>query len=203
LQPSSKRRRAGDLIPAREWTALNGERVAVPDPDRLVHLQFRRFAGCPVCDLHLRSFVRRKQELAANGVRELVVFHSSVGELRAYSAHELPCCVVADPEKRLYAEFGVESAARSLASPRAWWPVLRALANTLWLVLRGKAPLRFPKAENGRLGLPGELLIDRDGRVLACKYGEHVNDQWSVDELLGMVREGGRLRSAELSAWSG
>ena len=49
----------GSVVKERGLTAVSGERVAVPDPDRLVHLQFRRFAGCPVCNLHLRSIVRR------------------------------------------------------------------------------------------------------------------------------------------------
>ena len=29
----------------RELLAVTGERIPVPDPNRLVHLQFRRFAG--------------------------------------------------------------------------------------------------------------------------------------------------------------
>ena len=40
-----------DRIPARTLTALSGAPVPVPDPDCLIHLQFRRFAGCPVCNL--------------------------------------------------------------------------------------------------------------------------------------------------------
>jgi peroxiredoxin len=194
MQRNSKRKRAGDQLAARALSGLNGETIAVPDPARLVHLQFRRFAGCPVCDLHLRSFVRRGAELTAHGVREVVLFHSSAPELRAYAAHTLPFSVVADPSKRLYAEFGVESAVRSLASPRAWWPIVRAVAHTLWRVLRGEAPLRAPKAEHGRLGLPADVLIDQAGRVIACKYGEHANDQWSVDDLLAIV--GNRSESA-------
>ena len=39
----------------------------------------------------------------------------------------------------------------------------------------------------GRLGLPGDFLIGSDGRVIACKYGEHADDQWSVDELLALA----------------
>jgi hypothetical protein len=37
----------------------------------------------------------------------------------------------------------------------------------------------------GRYGLPADLLIAGDGAVVACHYGEHASDQWSVDELLG------------------
>ncbi|MGC1212561.1 MAG: hypothetical protein WA890_14980 [Micromonospora sp.] len=44
----------------------------------------------------------------------------------------------------------------------------------------------------GRFGLPADLLIAPDGRVVAAKYGEHVYDQWSVDELLSLVAEAAR-----------
>jgi hypothetical protein len=53
-----------------ELVNISGAVVNVPDPARLVHLRFRRFAGCPVCDLHLRSVVRRHNEFAAAGIRE-------------------------------------------------------------------------------------------------------------------------------------
>ena len=178
----------GAQVSARELTSVAGSLVSVPGGALLTHLQFRRFAGCPVCDLHLRSIVRRHAEIAAAGVREVVVFHSSAQELREYGAHELPFAVIGDPGKRLYAEFGVESARRSLTDPRAWWPIVRAVAANLWLGLRGRARLRMPSAAGGRLGLPADFLIDGDGRVIAVKYGAYVYDQWSVDELLELAR---------------
>ena len=71
-------------VDSRLLPVVVGEPVALPDPDRLVHLQFRRFAGCPVCNLHLRTIVRRHAEITAAGVREVVVFHSSATELREH-----------------------------------------------------------------------------------------------------------------------
>lgn len=176
----------GDLLPARVLTGLHGD-VALPAAGTLVHLQLRRFAGCPICDLHLRSIVRRQQALRAAGVCEVVVFHSSAPELHAHGAHALPLAVIPDPDKRLYRELGAEAAPRALADPRAWWPIVRAVAHALWRVLRGHAPLRAPRAENGRLGLPADFLIAPDGRILARKYGRHAADQWSVDELLALA----------------
>ena len=41
----------------------------------------------------------------------------------------------------------------------------------------------------GVLGLPADLLGATDGRVLACKYGVHAYDQWSVDDLFDSARE--------------
>jgi hypothetical protein len=49
------------------------------------------------------------------------------------------------------------------------------------------APASHPSG--GRLGRPADFLIGSDGRVLACKYGAHAYDQWSVDELLTIVRD--------------
>ncbi|MBT2477692.1 peroxiredoxin-like family protein [Streptomyces sp. ISL-94] len=184
----------GSVVRPRALTAvMDGAAVPVPDPEgRLVHLQFRRFAGCPVCHLHLRSVVRRHAEIEAAGVREVVVFHSTAEELREHVA-ALPFVVIADPGKRLYAEFGVESSYRSLLSPRAWWPVLRALAVAAVELLRGRAKTPARVQDGGRLGLPADFLIAPDGRVLAAGYGEHVDDQWPVEKLLKLAKRAGTV----------
>ena len=173
----------GDLLPARELTAVSGERVRVPDGRGLVHLQLRRFAGCPICHLHLRSFVSRHAELAAAGVREVVVFHSPAEELAPHaSGHPFP--LIPDPDKRLYTELGVESSPRALLDPRAWLPILRAVALGTAAMIAGRQRPPAASPRGGRFGLPGDFLFAPDGRVIACKYGEHADDQWSVDEVL-------------------
>ena len=169
-------------VPARTLTAVSGETASVPDPDRVVHLQFRRFAGCPVCNLHLHSIVRRHTEIEAAGVREVVVFHSTAAELREHVTG-LPFPVIPDPARRLYAEFGVGAAPRALLDPRVWPIIVRAVLRTLRL----RQPAPAAKPTGGRLGLPADFLIAPDGRVLAAKYGEHAGDQWTVDELLALV----------------
>ena len=40
--------KVGDAIAPRALTSVSGEPVSIPDRHRLVHIQFRRFAGCPV-----------------------------------------------------------------------------------------------------------------------------------------------------------
>ncbi len=187
-----KRLQAGAIFAARQLATISGDRIAVPDPAQLIHLQLRRFAGCPVCNFHLRSMARRHDEIAAAGVREVVVFHSPAEELRAH-ATDLPFAVVADPEKRLYEELGAEAGPRALLDPRAWWPIVRAILFSLGAMLRERRPA--PQPSGGRLGLPADFLIASDGHVLACKYGEHVDDQWSIDELLELAR-GVRMRGS-------
>jgi hypothetical protein len=180
--------RPGDVLAKRELVTIADTPVLLPDPTHRVHLQFRRFAGCPVCSLHLRSMVERRVSVEAAGIREIVVFHSSADELRRYEG-ELPFAIVADPDKHLYREFGVESSPRALLDPRAWPGIAKAIvAGLLGCLVHGRAlpPLRPP---GGRYGLPADFLVDRDGRVLAVHYGEHADDQWSVDELLALAEE--------------
>jgi peroxiredoxin len=185
---NSKRLRPGVVVAERELVSLFGGAVHVPDASQLVHLQFRRFAGCPVCNLHLRSIVQRHDDIVAAAIREVVVFHSTAQELMAHAA-ELPFAVVADPEKQLYVDFGVEASPRALLDPRAWGTVLRAIFHSLVALIRRRQPAPSLDPQGGRFGLPADFLIASDGRVLACKYGDHVYDQWSVDELLGLARQ--------------
>lgn len=186
--PDRRRIAPGDRFPAAglPFVDLDGRPVAIPDPDRLVHLQLRRFAGCPVCNLHLRTVVRRHDEITAAGVREVVVFHSTVEDLRPHT-EDLPFPVIADPDKAIYRALGVESSKRSILDPRVWPTVIRAVGATIWGTICGtdRPPTLFPRG--GRYGLPGDFLIGSDGTVLAVKYGEHADDQWTVDEVLALA----------------
>lgn len=186
------RRRAARLSPGavftpRELVGVRGERIAIPDAKRMIHLQLRRFAGCPVCNLHLRSITVRHDEIEAAGVREIVVFHSSAGELRSHVA-ELPFVVVPDPERRLYRELGVEPSVRSVLDPRVWPTIALSIVRSAVAILRGRERPPSLSPTGGRFGLPADLLIAPSGEILASKYGEHAGDQWSVDELLELAR---------------
>ncbi len=186
MRPSSAQVGPGSTITRRELTTASGRVVTVPAPDRLTHLQFRRFAGCPICNLHLRSIARRHGELQAAGIDEVVVFHSPARELAEYEA-ALPFPLIPDPGKRLYAEFGVEAGPRSLLDPRVWGTIVRAVLRSGWQILRGRERGPAIRQPGGRLGLPADVLIGPDGRVIAAKYGTHAYDQWPVDEVLRLA----------------
>jgi len=170
---------AGDVIATRQLDTVSSGPVSVPDPHRMTHLQFRRYAGCPICNLHLRSFAQRHGELEVAGIREVAVFHSSTDAMAPYQ-QTLPFPLIADPQRRLYREFGVEKSMRSIADPRAWPAVVRGWNRHL-------AP-QSDTGEGGHTGLPGDFLIAPDGRIVARKYGTHANDHWSVDDVLAEER---------------
>jgi len=175
--------RPGDAVRIRELHTVDDKPIRVPDPERLTHLEFRRFAGCPICNVHLQSMVAGHAQIVAAGIHQVVLFHSTPEEVRTY-ARDLPFDVVADPDKQLYEEFGVETSLRGVLDPRATAPVVKALFR------RGGTERVRPftgattHPTGGHLGLPADILLDPAGAVVACKYGTHAYDQWSVDELL-------------------
>jgi peroxiredoxin len=170
----------GDHLKERELLTIQGEPVQIPEPDRLVHLQFRRYAGCPICNMHLRSITQRHEEILAAGIREVVVFHSSAETMMEFQG-ELPFAAIADPAKKLYAEFGVESSLKAVLNPRA--PLAGFRARSVVNSVRGAMGIG-----EKHLGLPADFLIAPDGLVLAAKYGKYASDQWSVDELLDLAK---------------
>lgn len=188
--------RVGDVFPPLELADISGQMVRVPDPaGEYVHLQLRRFAGCPICNLHLRSIVARHDEIRAGGIREVVVFHSTAAELAKHEA-ELPFPLIADPERVLYRRFGVERRLRSLLNLRALRAASAGLAVALGRHSTKRGALGPVLPRGGRLGLPADLLIAPDGRIAALKYGRHAYDQWTVDELLDVTRAASGKRSS-------
>lgn len=176
----------GDIVDADVLHTIKGATVTIPDPKELVHLQFRRFAGCPICNVHLQSAIKRHDEIAATGIREVVMFHSTPEELATY-VDDMPMDLVADPDRTLYRRFGVETSVRAVVDPRSAAPIFKGMMDrSVAGKLRLKAGMR--SATGGHLGLPADILIDTDGTVIDAKYGKHAGDQWSVDELLAHAK---------------
>jgi peroxiredoxin len=186
----------GDAFPTLELTAASAQLVTIPDPaGDYVHLQLRRFAGCPICNLHLRSILTRHDEIRSAGIREVVVFHSTAAELAKHQA-ELPFPLIPDPARVLYRRLGVERRPGSVLAPRALRAAMAGQAAALINHRTKRGALGPVKPTGGRLGLPADFLIAPDGRITAVKYGRHAYDQWSVDELLDHAHPAGRVRGA-------
>ena len=166
----------GDFVPAKTLESVSGVPIKLPDPNLLIHLQFRRFVDCPICNTHLAQLRKRAHEIEAAGIKEVIVFHSSAKSIRSYQT-DLPFVLVGDPQKVLYREFGVKASLGFLS--------LKALGAAARGVAHGHFGLRLA---GGPAGLPGDFLIAPTGQVKAAKYGAHAFDQWSVDELIALAK---------------
>jgi peroxiredoxin len=167
------RRTVGEHLEPFELSTLTHGTLRVPGPAPW-HLQFRRFAGCPVCNLHLRRFAEGHARLERAGVRTLAFFHSPAELMLPYQG-DLPFACVPDPERRWYRHFGVERSAFAVAHPRVVWSALRGLFS---------APSNPLAGGTDQTGLPADFLIDSTGTLVAARYGAHADDQWSLDDVL-------------------
>lgn len=171
--------KVGDFIVPRRLETISASSIDVPAAQQVTHIQFRRFASCPICNLHIRSFIERHLELVATGVQEVVVFHSTQEEMLKRGS-EVPFAMIADPTKSLYKSFGVESSVLSIINPAAW------AAGVTGLIKFKQMP--FEKGQ-GLFGLPADFLITKTGEVVAVKYGKHADDHWEVDDVIRLARQ--------------
>ena len=179
LATPAEKFKVGDAVPPMKLVNIHGAEVAIPSvKSKWVHLQFRRFAGCAICNLHLQSFVKRNSEVQAAGIHEVVIFHSPKESLLPYQG-KFPFDVIGDPEKKLYAQFGVGDSIFAILDVRAWPAIVRGATAK-------DNPTGDP--EGGVLGLPADFLINAEGKIVASHYGRHSYDQWSVDQLLALAK---------------
>lgn len=168
------RRTVGERLAPFELSSLIHGPIQVPSPTLYTHLQFRRFAGCPVCNLHLRSFALGHERLQRASVRTIAFFHSPAALMRPYQG-QLPFPVVPDPERHWYRFFGVERSALAVAHPQVIWAGVRGLFS---------APSNPFAGGSEQRGLPADFLIDSEGTLVGTHYGRHADDQWSLDEVI-------------------
>lgn len=158
---------------------IHDETVPIPRPGaRYIHLQFHRYAGCPICNLTLQPYLKRDAELKAAGIQEVVVFHSPKEHLLPYQGR-FPFDVVADPERKLYARFGVGTSVFALLDVRSWPAIVQGHSLP-------DGPHSDP--EDTALGRPADFLLTSDGRVVASHYGRHAADTWTVDQVKALAR---------------
>ena len=153
----------GDIVQAITLESVTGEPIKLPDPNCLVHLQFRRFVDCPICNTHIAELRGRAREIEAAGIKEVIVFHSSSKSIRSYQKG-VPFVLVGDPKKALYKEFGVKTSLVFISS-------LKALAAWTRGIAHGHFGLR--PFSGCPLGLLGDFLIAPSEQIKAVKYGTH------------------------------
>ncbi|QEE48958.1 AhpC/TSA family protein [Flavobacterium alkalisoli] len=178
--------KVNDNITPLELTSSKNETVLLPNPEKITHIQFRRFAGCPICNLHIQSVMKAKEEIENKGIAEVIVFHSTLKELQLY-ADDIPFPTIADAEKKLYHQFGVDKSVKSLLNPPSWPGMFGGVFYSLWETIKKGKRIPPVNATGGSFGLPADFLISPQGKILAVKYGTHADDQWSVSEILQLA----------------
>jgi thioredoxin-dependent peroxiredoxin len=177
----------GQKAPSLAGETTDGKLITLSDlRGRTVLLKFYRFAACPICNLHLRDYVRRAGEVSAAGITVVAVFHSPGRRLtKSLRKLSLPFPVIADPEKRLFKAFGVEASWRGMFTQGVARDYARAMGAGFF-----SGPLGH---EGGIKGHPADFLIDGQGVIRLAHYGRDYTDTLDVDRILELAAQVGLI----------
>lgn len=165
-----------DSAPRFSLTDIHGNRIAVPMTGRRVMLSFYRYASCPFCNLRIHELGKRAEAYRAQGLELIAVFQSSAEKITHYAGRQnSPFPIIADPERRLYKLYGLESSWRGMgvAFLRRPGEIARAFAKGF-----------LPGSMEGEMHrLPADFIIDKEGILLGCYYGHDIGDHLPLPNL--------------------
>lgn len=167
----------GKKAPHFQAESLTGNTVSLEDyKNKNILIKFYRFATCPVCNLHLRGFMRQFNELSNAGLSVVVIFHSPKWRLEENMSDQLPFQILSDPNKKIFRSYGVKKSLMGMFS----WAVMRDYARAL---AAGFSSGMFSH-DGGIIGHPADLLVDKDGIIRYVHYGQNYADSLSVNQVL-------------------
>ena len=143
-----------------------------------VYLVFMRFAGCPVCNLHVHSLLKQAENFKNKNISVVLVYESSPEIMREYLEGEnYPFTFIADPQDQLYNLYSVESSMLKIMAGMFHGLMKKFFAgNKLFkkkIVMDGK-----------QNRLPAEFLIDEQGRLSMVHYSNFLGDNLPGERLL-------------------
>ncbi|MEK7216880.1 MAG: peroxiredoxin-like family protein, partial [Chloroflexota bacterium] len=131
-------------------------------------------------------------ELDALGVQVVAVTFEAPDRVAHFlAAEKLPFTVLCDPERQLYAAFGLRRGRWfTILGVRSWLSYLRNL-------FRGRWP-QLPATDIGQLG--GDVVLGPSGEVIRVYRSSEPADRPSIAALLSVLRkEGGRANEPAAS----
>lgn len=166
----------GQPAPLFDVPDIYGQRVRLADyANRKVYISFHRAAACPLCNLRNHLLMERYLDYARHGLRHISFWEATAEQLHYYlDPMRPPFPIIADPERRIYGQYGLESSL--LAPVRARFSrgadlreARRQGLGTHWLSSIFSAP-----GAAGRL--PGDFLISPNLRIARAHYGRDAGD---------------------------
>jgi thioredoxin-dependent peroxiredoxin len=166
----------GEFAPSFEVMDSKGASVRLEAfKGKKVWLAFFRYASCPLCNMQVASIIRNYPEFEKKGIQVLAVFQSSPESIeQSIGSKRPPFPLLADPDEKLYQLYGLETSWLGTLHPK----------NLCGLLQAHRQGFRIGKMEGSLNRVPGDFLIDEEGRIHTSFYGEKIGDHLSVDEAL-------------------
>ena len=170
------RLRKGDLAKDFNVTDIFGKKISLKDySGRRLMLSFYRYVSCPLCNLRVYQLIQHYPRFHEKGLEMLVFFQSPVESvLEHVGKQDAPFSIIADPNREVYALYGVESSLRGY---------LKGLTRTSALSEARRLGFKGGKVEGERNLIPADFLVGPDLRIEVAYYGKDIGDHLSVEEI--------------------
>jgi peroxiredoxin len=171
------RLQAGALAPDFDVTDVHGRAVRLhAHRGRALLLSFYRFSSCPFCNLRVHRLLQHREGFEARGLSMVAVFQSSQAHILEHVGQQddaLP--IIADPERTLYAAYGIEASSKAIA--RA---AIVRLGDAALALSKGFVP---KDVDGDTKTIPADFVIDAEGIIRIAYYGRDIGDHLPIDRL--------------------
>jgi len=143
-------------------------------------LGFFRNVNCPFCNLRVHELTKLREALESKNMVMIFMFESSNAHLKRSSFHQevSPIPLIGDPEKKIYAQYGVEASVFKALSTLFTSGVMADFkkGNSL--------PLPQEKDKDAsQTMIPGDFLIDENFNIVKAYYGKDIRDHIAISEI--------------------
>ncbi|MFK7953226.1 MAG: peroxiredoxin-like family protein [Ekhidna sp.] len=152
-----------------------------------VLVAFFRHAGCPFCNTRVHSLEKKHKELKAKGLEMIFFFESTKELLSSSDFHNSisPIPLIADPEKTIYARYGVENSGVKSAKSH----IFSLLPKVVEAKLKG-LPVHMMEGNESIKTIPAEFLINERGLVKKIHYAKGLRERMSIDLITEFAETG-------------
>ncbi|MDJ1480962.1 redoxin domain-containing protein [Cytophagaceae bacterium YF14B1] len=152
--------------------------------DKKILIGFFRHVGCPFCNIRVHKLLKVYNELHPKGLEMIFFFESTEKVLLQSSFHQevSPIPLIADPEKKWYASYGLEeSLYKSTMSHIA------TFAQTAFDAVSKGLPTHMMASGESFSTMPAEFLIAEDLTIKDVYYSERLTDRLDVRKIKEFV----------------
>lgn len=143
--------------------------------NKKILLSFYRYQSCPLCNLRINKIIQKYPLYKENNL-EIISFFQSPKEsmLEFMDKQDCPFPIIADPEKKMYKQYGIESSFLKLLIGLANWKSSKEAFQ------KGFYP---GKVEGDMKTVPADFLIDENFTIRKAFYGSHIGDHIPFEDI--------------------
>ncbi len=148
--------------------------------DKKVFIGFFRHAGCPFCNIRVHRLLKIREELQSKGMEMIFFFESSEKVLLQSSFHQgiSPVPLIADPEKKWYAAYGLEQSVYKSTMSH-----LTTFVQTVFKASSLGVPTHLMADGESFSTMPAEFLIAEGLNIQQVYYSDRLNDRLDVQQI--------------------